>query len=346
MALTVSCKRLPDEMPGGEDEHGRRTYTDVYEVDQTDGGALAAPVAVAIAAQSANAGPDIIPLRGQNYSYGGSTDLDSYALRFGWKRPFPKTNKYRVHVNVDYGPADGFNPGRLSEPNPLLWQTEYWLEWTEEQVPVKEAKNVDDLTHIGRPPFTLSPITNAAGEEPVDPTLKLVRYPILCAQKAYATLNEIVALNTVFQETTNNGTYFGAAARQAKYLGTESGHITRTQGYSFYLGVTKIWFKKLTWDLKIMNIGFNELVKKRNSEGFQTDEYLNDSQDEPQLFRCMVRDISYNEDGKQVLGDWVPSSEPLKLDMDGTRAQPTLPATNLRYRELEEVNYAGIGIGS
>jgi hypothetical protein len=116
MALTVSCKRLPDEMPGGEDEHGRRTYTDVYEVDQTDGGALAAPVAVAIAAQSANAGPDIIPLRGQNYSYGGSTDLDSYALRFGWKRPFPKTNKYRVHVNVDYGPADGFNPAGSANP--------------------------------------------------------------------------------------------------------------------------------------------------------------------------------------------------------------------------------------
>jgi hypothetical protein len=95
-------------------------------------------------------GPTSSPCAARQLQLRGSTDLDSYALRFGWKRPFPKTNKYRVHVNVDYGPADGFNPGRLSEPNPLLWQTEYWLEWTEEQVPVKEAKNVQELVATSR----------------------------------------------------------------------------------------------------------------------------------------------------------------------------------------------------
>jgi hypothetical protein len=211
MALTVSCKRLPDQMDGGEDEHGKRTYKEVFEIDQTDAGALAAPVAMVIKAQSSNAGPDIVPLKGDNYSYGGTTDLDSYAMRYGWKRPKEIDLKTRIHATVDYGPADGFNPGRLTEPNPTSWPTEYWLEWTEEQVPVKDVRNVSALPGANRDADTVGPIINGAGEEPVDPVFKLVRYPILCCQKAYATLNEIVALNTTYQDTTNNASFFGAA---------------------------------------------------------------------------------------------------------------------------------------
>src|ERR1051326_2372491 len=102
MTLTVTSKRLPDEMPGGQDEKGCRTYTETYEVTQTDGGALAAPVAIAIAGQSVMTG-DPVPLRGGNYSYGGTTDPDSYAHSFAWRLPYPKDNPKIVHVTVNFG---------------------------------------------------------------------------------------------------------------------------------------------------------------------------------------------------------------------------------------------------
>jgi hypothetical protein len=261
-------------------------------------------------------------------------------MRYGWKRPKEIDLKTRIHATVDYGPADGFNPGRLTEPNPTSWPTEYWLEWTEEQVPVKDVRNVSALPGANRDADTVGPIINGAGEEPVDPVFKLVRYPILCCQKAYATLNEIVALNTTYQDTTNNASFFGAPQRTAKYLSTQSGRITRTQGYSVYLAVTKIWFKDLTWDLKILNVGFNHLVADPSGG------YKLDGKGKPQRFRCTVRSVEIDDSGNPTVGGWVASSEPLKLATNGVLADQDAAATYISFRDLTEVDYAGIGIGS
>src|SRR6185295_9547486 len=120
-------------------------------------------------------------------------------------------------------------PGKLTETDPLLWPTEYWVEWTEEQIPLTEAKNVEEMIYALRSPNTLGPVTNACGVEFSEPLMKTIYYPVLHAQKAYETLDEIVALNVTYQNTTNNGSYFGAGQRKAKYLGTESGRIQKLQ---------------------------------------------------------------------------------------------------------------------
>ncbi len=350
MPLTVSSKRLPDEQPGSEDDQGRRRYTDVFEVDQTDGGPLAAGVAVAAAAQLVVSG-DPVPLRGDNYSYAGTTDLDAFVLNFGWRRPDPKELPTRWHITVNYGPADGINPGQLSEPNPLAWPTEYWLEWMEAQVPIESAKNVESLDQIGRAANTDGPLTNAAGEQPIDPYLKTVYLPILCCQKAYATLNEIIALNDSYEETTNNGTFFGASARKAKYLHTDNGRLQRTQGYSYYLGITRILFKKQTHDLKLLNNGFNCFVRDKTSGslvmGETAPKFGNPFESAPKLFRFGVQNTLLASDTSvSTQEDFVPSSEPMNLNLDGTARLTSLPALNLTFRHLAEVNYAGIGIGS
>lgn len=344
MPLTVTSKLLrPHDMPGGEDMYGRREYDEVFEVDQTDGGADAAGVAVAIAAQSPGVG-DVLPLKGANYSRHGTTDLNSYALSFNWRKPDAVNAPRRWHVGVHYGPLENTTSGQLSEPNPLQWPTEYWVEWTEEQVPVARATIVDSLDHIGRAAGTDGPIINSAGEETVNPLMKTIYYPILVAQKAYATLNEIIALNTSYQDSTNNNTFFGAPARTAKYLLTESGRLQRTQGVQFYLGVTRIWFKKTTWDLKVLNNGMSSLQK--NAAGQYLGQNFPPPFDYPKLYRYMVRDLSYEANGTPIEGEWVPSSEPANLALDGTPRATDLPAIHLTYRDLAELNYVGIGIGS
>lgn len=345
MPLSVTSKRLPDAQRGGEDSVGRRTYEETFEVDQTDAGPLAAGVAVAIAAQTIAVG-DLVPLRGDNYSYGGTTDLDSYAFDFSWQRPAPVDRPRRWHIGVKYGPAEG-DPGQLGEDDPLLWPTEYWVEWTEEQVPIETARIVESLDHVGRAAGSLGPIINSAGEQQIDPQMKTVYYPILSCQKAYPTLNEIVALNTTYQDSTNNGVFFGAPARSAKYLLTESGRLQQTQGVSFYLGITRIWFRNALWDRRILNNGMMHLRKKTDGT------YRTAPGGSPRLFRHMLEQTTFNTDGSETTDVdesgakiYVPSPEPANLALDGTVLPKNQPGLNLNYRYLTELNYAGIGIGS
>lgn len=335
MPLTVSSRRLPEEQRGGEDAQGRRTYTEVFEVDQTDGGPLAAGVAVVIAAQSVMTG-DPVPLRGDLYSYAGTTDLDAYAQGFSWRRPHPVTMPKRWHVTVEYGPVEG-DPGTLSEADPLLWPVIYWKEVIEEQVPIERARIVEDLSHVGRAPDSLGPIVNACGQQQIDPQLKTIRYPVLCCQKNYATLDEIIALDAAFEETTNDDVFFGSPARTARYLGTDTGPPQQIQGTLFYTGVTRIWFRSATWDRAVLNNGMMHFRK-------DGEEYILEN-DKPKLFRHMIREALFTEDGSQLQGEFTPSPEPANLALDGTALPTDQAGINLHYRFLAEVDYTGIGIG-
>jgi hypothetical protein len=337
MPLTVSSKRLPDAQPWSSDQLGRRTYTEVFEVDQTDAGDLASGVAVAIAAQQVLTG-DPVPLRGENYSYGGTTDLDAFALTFSGVRPRPVDFPKRWHITVTYGQPE-VNSDALVEDDPLLWPPEYWVEWTEESVPLVEGRIVEDLSHVGLSPGTLTPLTNSAGQQTIDPQMKTVFYPVLCCQKAYATLEEIVALNTTYQDSTNNGVFFGAAPRTARYLLTESGRVQRAGQQAVYFGVTRIWFKAETWDRKILNNGWLHL--KKNGDNYLVDKEGND----PGLWRYKVQEITYDQAGQPVKGDFVDSPEPANLNLDGTPKLNSEHAESISYRYLNELNYLGIGVG-
>jgi hypothetical protein len=348
MPLTVSSKRLPDEQPWSADALGRRTYEETFEVDQTDAGDMASGVAVAIAAQQLMVG-DALPLRGDNYSYGGLTDLDAFALEFSGRRPWPKTYSKRWHITVKYGPPEG-DADALVEDDPLLWPPEYWVEWTEESVPLTDAKIVEDLSHIGRPVFSNGPIVNAAGEGTIDAQMKTIYYPVLCCQKAYETLEEIVALNTAYQDSTNSIAFFGSAPRTARYLLTESGRMQRAGQQAVYFGITRIWFKAATWDRLILNNGFMHL-RRQNAGG--TGDYFRDGNGRPMLHRFMLPQTQFNDDGteKFVIDEetgkrvYVESPEPANLGLGGLVLPKDAPAINLHYRYLNELPYAGIGIG-
>lgn len=338
MPVTTTTKRLPTPERGLEDRLGGRIYEVVYEVDQTDGGPRAAGSAVVIAAQNASQ----IPGKGDNYSYDGTTDLDSYLQEIEWFRPSPVDKERRWHVVCRYAPAEGIDSGTILEPDPLLWPVEFWVDWVEEQVVLEEASNVEEMLFIFRGPFSLGPVVNACGQEFTEPLMKTIYYPVLNAQKAYETLDEIVALNLAYQDTTNSDTFFGAEPRKAKYLTTESGRIQQVNGTSFYMGITRIWFKDSTWDRKVLNNGWNHFKYDPNNP--TTILYHPDSAD-PLLFKNLVSDQSAEEAQISTDVDTIASSEPLNLTLDGTLLPKDEPGVYITYRDLEEVAYSGIGIG-
>lgn len=340
MPVTTTTVRLPQSGAGKEDRYGQRSYTVMFHVDQTDDGTIADGAAVVIAAQTATQ----VPLKGATYSYDGLTDADSFLQEIAWERAFSADRQRRWLVTCQYSPAEGLDSGTISEPNPLRRPVEYWIDWTEEAVVVREARNVEDMLYADtfpRAAGTLGPVVNACGVEFTEPVMKTVFHPVLYAQKAYATLDEIVALNLTYQGTTNSATFFGGEPRTAKYLTTESGRIQRVNGQSFYMGVTRIWFKKDTWDYKILNNGwshFKSPLDKPNAIVYKAD-------GSRAFFRNLVYDNLEALENDPSLDPHTPCSEPLNLTLDGKVLGREDEAVYIGYRDLEEVDYSAIGIG-
>lgn len=248
---------LKSEEPSEIDSKNRGTHERTwrhYVSDQTDvGGAI---ILLAMALVDENRCPEI----GETYNYGGLDDEGSYCQRIRVWRPEPLSSPEMWNITAYFMPlSEGTTDGTITEPNPLSWATVYDVDYLEEQVPLETAVNLDDLSHVGRPAGTNGPLVNSCGVEFIDPVLTTETYPILLARKNYATLNEIIALNTAFQKTVNNDTFFGAAAGTAKYLTTESGGQQKVGGVTFYPGTTKIIIKDAGWDRKILNNGMSHL---------------------------------------------------------------------------------------
>jgi hypothetical protein len=335
MALTVTSKvKNVSSGDGSVNALGERSYEVVFEVDQDDAGPLADGVAVTLAAIALGGSGRVYGL-GEEYSL-FTTDLDSYCQLISWKRPDPANNLKRWHVTCNFGPSQGTDPGVYTEDNPLLWPVIYDVDFIEEQVPLDKARVVESLSHIGRAAGSLGPVINAAGVEFTEAALTTIWYPILIAKKNYSTLDEIVALNLAYQGTTNSDTYFGAATRKAKFLSTASGGRQQVNGTVYYPGTTRIWFKDATWDRGILNNGWSHLVKSGGN-------YKLDSAGKPKLFKNKVHDdpnAAAETDPDQDC------SEPLNMALDGTLQPSDVAGLYLNYRDLNEVSYAGIGIGS
>jgi hypothetical protein len=332
VSLTVTCKRLPTEEPGSSDQNQQRNYSISYLIEQTDTGTLATPKAMITAAQALGANP--LPLYGDTYV----DDADAYAMQFNWRRPSPAEFPKRLEVTIGWLPPKSIDPGRLAEPDPLAWPTEYWVEWTEEQVVLEEATNVEELQNIDRPALTLGKVVNACGVEFTEPLMKTVYYPVLHCQKAYEFLEDIVSLNVSYQNTTNSGTFFGALARTAKYLGTESGRIQKINGQSLYMGITRIWFKNATWDRKVLNNGWSHFKLAEDTYPIANED------GKGVLFKNKVND-NPPATGDPAGDPDTPCSEPLNLSLLGELLAPDDPPVFITYRDLDEVDYLGIGIG-
>lgn len=341
MAFTLRSKRKNTAAEGACNALGERTYSVTYEVEQTDGGTLGEPMDILLAAMAlsgsptSGAGDARVPAWGEEYSFGGFTDTDSFLQNITWRRPSPEHHFGLWHFDLSYGPARNLDPGIFTEPNPLLWPVVFDLDWISEQVPLDAARVVEDLSHVGRSANSLGPVINSCGVEFTEPLLKTVYYPILIAKKNYATLDEIVALNLAYQGTTNDGTYFGASQRKAKYLQTASGGRQQVNGQVYYPGTTRIWFKRATWDRPVLNNGWSHF----RIEG---GDYLLDDAGNPKLFKNKVHDNPAAAADAEPDAD---CSEPLNLALDGTLQPSDTSALYLTFRDLEEVDYTGIGIG-
>lgn len=325
---------------------GERNYSVSYQVDQADGETVAEPMDLLLAAMalagspSTTAGNARIPEWGEQYSFNSFTDLDSYVQNISWQRKEFKETHRRWLYTLTYGPPRNTDPGVFSEPDPLLWPVLYDVDWIEEQVPLEEAAIVENLSHVGRAADSVGPVINSAGVEFTEGLLKTIYYPVLIALKNYETLDEIVALNLAFQGTTNDDTFFGAAARKAKYLMTASGGRHEVNGQVYYPGTTRIWFKDATWDRKVLNNGWEHFEKVGGS-------YVTETTGEPRLFpnaEPAVEAIDAGDLDAELPKD-VLCGEPRNLKLDGTLLETDEPAIYLTYRDLGEVDYAGIGIG-
>lgn len=340
MTLTVECKRLPTAERGSSNQNQQRNYTKVFRIKQTDTGSRAGVKSLITAAQAVMSG-DPIPVYGDEYTDAGDTDEDSYAMDFGWEWPHPADKPKVLDVTVGFQPLQGGNThGRLIEPDPLSWPIEYWIEWTEEQVVLQEATNVEELTSIGRSALTLGKVVNACGVEFSEPLMRTVYYPVIHAQKAYESLADITALDLAFQNTTNSDTFFGAALRKAKYLGTESGKVQKINGTSLYMGITRVWIKDATWDRKVLNNGWNHFQLNAAKSAI-----LNDVDGKPGLFPNRVQDDADTFESDSSTEPSVASTEPLNLGLTGLLLAPGTDPTYVTYRDLNEVAYSGLGIG-
>jgi hypothetical protein len=235
------------------------------------------------------------------------------------------------HCTVSY------NPLKPGEPNtdgvnddPLLYPPTYWLEFIEFEEPITQARNVEEIgndTKKGkREALTLGPVVNGALQEFEEPLMKTTRQTVLCMQRNYPSLDEILDIDDRFSDTCNSDAVYGREARQLEYIGIESGGVQTSNEIDYYSGVVRVKVTKST-DREILNLGWRYWSILRGDA-------LNPDEKVESIFKVDELD----DDGKKT-GEKIPAPEPSFLNLRGGKS--TEP-TSLHYRYLREVPYSGL----
>lgn len=203
-----------------------------------------------------------------------------------------------------------------SRENPLNRPVVYYREWEEISVPIEKAWNETALTGIGRAVETLGPIQNAAGQEPSTPIMTTKRIPIYVAEKNYATQAEIDDLERTYGNTLNNGNYGQYSAGECLFRGVSSSKPRYEGGQRYFTGTIRIAAQRGGWTFAMVNRGFKVL------EGGV-------------LKEATVQD----KNGKQV-----PVSEPVNLELDGSKTPDGQIGTIIDYRLQEKTDFSAIGV--
>lgn len=206
--------------------------------------------------------------------------------------------------------------GHTSRQNPLLRPTIYSREWEEISIPVERGWNEQALNGIGRAADTLGPIQNAAGQEPSTPIMKTKRIPVIVAEKNYANLAAIDAIETTFGDSLNDATYQGYAAGECLFRGISASRPKYEGGTEYYTGTIRIACQKGGWSYEMVNRGFKFL-------------------DGGELKEATIKD---------TLGQEVPVTEPVNLELDGSRTADGAVGTVINYRHRPEVDFSTIGV--
>lgn len=308
--MSVISSNLLDDW--GSLRQGNYTHGARYDVETNDH----TDAAVAVIVQSQSALPDPVPAYMSTFALNGSADASAYCKSIVARRHASKRTKWTVEV--EWSVLEGDDPANdvTSQDDPLTVPVKYWLEREEFQEPLTEAWNETALPGIGRSIDTLGPIQNAAGQEPSSAYMRTVRVPVLVAQKNYATLQELITLNRNFDDAISSDVFYGAPAGEAIYRGTEISQPQYAGGTQYYVGTTRVAFREGGWSLPLVNRGWKFL-----SGG--------------QLQEATTKDA----DGNQV-----PVSEPINLELDGSRTPDGQVGTTILYRVNRKVAFSGLGI--
>lgn len=237
-------------------------------------------------------GPDFdpVPEFGDSYSVNSYEDLTGVgAIDFDCHL-IDNEDGSLWEIVVGFGPPTG----PQGQPfDPLSWETEYWWEWEEVEIPVEEASCLDDLPTIMRGPtyeteysfdngFDImrtprGPIVNAAGQQTIDPLTTVLYRPVLCSLKNYQyAINSMITHRAFFNcincESDPAITFLGdphhtwkflfslADKRQFKKVGASQ--------IGYYPTLTKLVYDPRTWIRKVLN---NGQTCFRNTEYYVSD---------------------------------------------------------------------------
>ncbi len=336
MALAVTKCYLKEDQdwPLSQDDDGRYSYETKYIVvaNQKDPvNALVLQLAQAFGTTSL----DQVPTRGDRFTYNGAIDYSSFAQQFQMKRIRRAANSSTWEVTVGFRPlASSQTQAQLQTEDPRSWDTEIWVEWVEEQVPITSATCLTALAGAERGPSfpgnEPGPIVNAANQQPIDPLTRPVYRPILNILSNFTNEAAIAARNNSFTDTVNSDTFLGEAAGTWKFL-VCAGQRRKSVAVgaatiSYYPAITKVEYRKTGWNLNILN---NGMVSFRKNGG----SYIQDGTDN-KLFPILVP-------AEDAGSDDTVASEPLNLNADGTFT-PGVQGNNISYNYLTSTAYAGL----
>lgn len=256
MAVT-SCDITRDGISIEESKRYAQTYSARYQIE-TD--SEMGPIAVQSGARSGSPRP--VPAKGDYFDVDSETDLSSFALDFRWSRD--PQNKFRWFCDVTWRPLD---PGRgetsisdVINTDPLAMEPVLWWEIEEYTKPIKEAKVITNLTHVGRAVGSTGPLINAAGD-PFDivPEIPASR-STLVIQKNWENLDSIRKWNDEFANKLNSGTYRNAPARTLLAKTISSGMPVFDNGVTYYTVQLRLVYEPDEWKHVLTNAGMKYLT--------------------------------------------------------------------------------------
>ena len=359
MAL-ISCKYHEKYKRSATFSDRNGTYPDVtYRVVADQGHCGGSIILMAQDPLFLPPGSDQVPEEGDHYNHHDLEDAGSFASSITCELEEEGIDHDIYQIQVSYEAPKGNSrkdKQRKTQPNPIDWSADYWVEWEEIQVPVEKASCLTDLPTILRGPSfedlvndipPRGPVVNAAGQQTIDPLMTTVHQPILCSEKNYPYAFVANLLNDYFSQSFNSEDFLGCPTGFWKYLISAAARVQEKEvpgvGTVKYVPVTtkiKAAIGKevdgtfvFNWDHYILNNGqscFRRKYKAGEGSPLIYDPRYPDADPKvPMLFPTTVNQLRDDFDEGTLgtptadpeLADFetVYSSEPMNLRDDGTQ---------------------------
>lgn len=315
MSVT-SCTLIDDST--SLDKEGNFTHTAKYRVTcdaRNDTG-------LEVLLGAASSSPDPIPSFKASFTLNGATDPNSFAQSFKASRDKADQKARDWIVEVEWSPSEGDpDDDWTNDQDPLTRPVRINIDAEEVQVIVEEGWNEEELEGIGRDADTFGPITNAAGQEPGTPLMKGRRIPVLVFRYNVANLAAAVSLILTYEDRLNSDTFYGAPEGTALVRSITCSEVQ-------YAGETA--YREVEIRVAIFDQGWSYAMVNRGYE------YLREVESETVLTLARKKD---ENNVMQLV------SEPINLELDGTRTPDGDIGTVINWRTREKVAFSGMGVG-